>query len=285
MRAKEIIGSVRSHEIVPNHSSKPRPPSRRMDGITHRPILTQHLCILQNPPVINIANNAFVQRLGCQPINSDARNRAHRNHTGNRIALLQHCSNPERNNIQALLAINHLAIIHSLEQALLRRALDASCVAPDPQAAELVLLRAPEAHEDEAERVDVAALLRLHEFGRADASELLGRLHRVGDAGLLRFLERSVCVDGVAEGPDAAAYAPAAEAFEQVVGQVIEVVVQDLGDFGMGAVFVGQRAAGEAVDVLNLAVVETLFEDFGADEAGRAGEDDLGHGYRCGQLL
>lgn len=256
-----------------------------MDGIAHRPILAQHIRILQNPPVIHIANNTLVQRRLRQSVHSDARDCAHRNHARDCIALLQHRSNPERHNVQALFAINHLARVHSLKQALLRGALNAPCVTPEPQAAELVLLRAPEAHEDEAEGINVAALLRLHEFGRADAGELLCCLHRVGDAGLLRFLERSVCVDGVAQRPNAAAYAPAAETFEQVVGQVIEVVVLDLGDFGMGAVFLGQRAAGEAVDVLDLTVVETLLEHFGADEAGRAGEDDLGHDYWCEQVL
>ena len=86
-------------------------------------------------------------------------------------------------------------------------------------------------------------------------------------------------VDGRAERPDAAADAPAAEALEEHVGQVVEVVVQDLGDFGVGAVFFGERAAGEAVDVRDGAGGEALLEDFGADEAGGAGEDDFGH--RC----
>jgi len=91
-----------------------------------------------------------------------------------------------------------------------------------------------------------------------------------------------VGVDGGAQRPDAAADAPAAEALEQHVRQVVEVVVQDLGDFGVGAVFFGERAAGEAVDVRDGTGGQALLEDFGADEAGCAGEDDFGH---CGLFV
>jgi hypothetical protein len=49
----------------------------------------------------------------------------------------------------------------------------------------------------------------------------------------------------------------------------------------VGAVFFGERAAGQAVDVLDCAGGEALLEDFGADEAGGTGEDDFGHFCGC----
>lgn len=255
--------------------------SNRLNRIPHRPILAQNLRILQHPPPIHITHNTLMNRLRRQSINRNTRHRAHSNHTRNRISLRQHTTHTERNNIQALLPIHHLARIHRLKQPLLRRALNPPRIPPNPQAPELVLLRAPKAHENKPKRVDIAPRLVLHVTRRADPRELLRRLHGVGDSGFLRFFEVGVGVDGGAERPDAAADAPAAEALEEHVGQVVEVVVQDLGYFGVGAVFFGERAAGQAVDVLDCAGGEALLEDFGADEAGGTGEDDFGHFCGC----
>jgi hypothetical protein len=271
MRLCQTICSKPNSLLPSAQQNELRFSSNRLNRVAHRPVLAQNLIVLKHPPVIHVANNTLMDRLRRQAIHSDTRHSTHSNHTRNRIALLQHASNPEADNIQALLPINNLAPIHRLKQPLLRSTLDPPRISPNPQAPKLVLLRAPEAHENKPERVDITPRLRLHELGRADARELLRRLHRITDTRLLGFLEAGVGVDGGAQGPDAAADAPAAEALEEVVRQVVEVVVLHLGDFGVRAVFLVEGAAREAVDVVDGAVREALLEDFGADEAGCAG--------------
>ena len=242
-----------------------------MNSVHHRPVFAQHIRILQHPPVIRISQPALVNSRLRQAVHSNTRHSTHGKHAGHSIALLQHTADPERDDIQALLPINNLAPIHRLEQPLLRRALDPPGISPQPKTAELVLLRAPKAHKDEPERVNIARRLRRHILRRADPRKLLRRLNRVRDSRLLGFFKAGVGVDWRAQSPDAAADTPAAEALKEVVRQVVEVVVLHLRHFGVRAVLFVEGAAGQAVDVLDRAVREALLEDFGADEAGRAG--------------
>ena len=70
--------------------------------------------------------------------------------------------------------------------------------------------------------------------------------------------------------------------------------MDDLRDFAVGGVFGSERFAGQAVDVGDVVVFEALVEDFGADEAGGACEEDSHGGcldggcdvwYKAGKLV
>ena len=85
-----------------------------------------------------------------------------------------------------------------------------------------------------------------------------------------------------------AAYTPytafdaiACKLIEEVLRVLREVFVDYLCHFAMGGVFAIKLFAGKAVDVFNVVVFDALFEDFSADEAGDAGEEDLHDCFLC----
>lgn len=74
--------------------------------------------------------------------------------------------------------------------------------------------------------------------------------------------------------PDATLNAPGGKLVEEMIGVLLEVCMYDLDNLFMRRVLLGQLFPSQAVDFLDVVVLEALFDDFGADEACRAAKQN-----------